>query len=116
MEVITNSGTIVNFEIQCIDTGDLYGISITYASKLVEQYTKQSSSYDDPKVISIWLIRDKIKHGAMADRMCPMDKISMCFEPNIWGGEYDKFDDKVKIIFVHLSKFKDEKLGTILYR
>ena len=81
VEVTTDNGTIVNVEIQCVDTGDLDSRAIVYASQLVAQHTKRGTSYDNPKVISIWIVRDQIKHG-----------------------------DKMKIIFIQLYKFKDNKL------
>ena len=110
VEVITNNGTIINVEIQCVDTGDLDDRAITYASQLVGQYTKQGKSYDEPKVISIWIIRDKIKHGAMVDRMCPIEEASVCLHPNRWISKYRELSCKMRIIFVQLYNFRKEQV------
>ena len=82
IEAEIDGGTIVNIELQCVDNGDLGSRSIVYASKLIAQHTKQGQSYKDPKVISIWIIRNKVTHGPMANRMCPIDEATMCLKPN----------------------------------
>ena len=74
----------MNVEIQCVDSGDLGSRSIVYVStrmsdhkvitKLIAQHTKQGQSYKDPKVISIWIIRYKVIHGPMANRLCSIDE------------------------------------------
>ena len=110
VEVVTDNGAIVNVEIQCVDTGDLDSRAIVYASQLVSQHTKCGASYDDPKVISIWIVRDQIKHGPMANRMCPIEEELVCLTPNLFGEGYEKSIDKMKIIFVQLYKFKENKL------
>ena len=110
VEVTTDNGTIVNIEIQCVDTGDLDDRSITYASKLVGQYTTRGKSYKEPKVISIWIIRDKIRHGPMASRECPIEEVSYHLKLNLFGEESKELSNKIRIIFIHLSKFKEGKL------
>ena len=110
VEVTTDNGTIVNVEIQCVDTGDLDSRAIVYASQLVSQHTKRGTSYDNPKVISIWIVRDQIKHGPMANRMCPIEEELVCLTPNLFDEGYEKSIDKMKIIFIQLYKFKDNKL------
>ena len=106
----TDDSTIVNIEIQCVDTGDLDSRAIVYASQLVSQHTKRGTSYDNPKVISIWIVRDQIKHGPMANRMCPVEEELVCLTPNLFDEGYEKSIDKMKIIFIQLYKFKDNKL------
>ena len=106
----TDNGAIVNVEIQCVDTGDLESRSIVYASKLIAKYTKAGQSYANPQVISIWIIRDKIIYGPMANRRHPIEEVLPFLQPNASDNYYTQFDDKVRIIFVHLSRFKDEKL------
>ena len=110
VEITTDNGTIVNVEIQCVDTGDLDSRAIVYASQLVSQHTKRGTSYDNPKVISIWIVRDQIKHGPMANRMCPIEEELVCLTPNLFDEGYEKSIDKMKIIFIQLYKFKDNKL------
>ena len=46
------------------------------------QHTKQGQSYKTPKVISIWIISDKVTHGLMSTRICPIYKSTMCLKPN----------------------------------
>ena len=106
----TDNDTIVNIEIQCVDTGDLESRSITYASKLITKYTLAGQSYTTPQVIGIWIIRDKIIYGPMADRHHPIEEVLTFLKPNVSDNYYTKFDDKMRIIFVHLNRFKDEKL------
>ena len=106
----TDNDTIVNIEIQCVDTGDLESRSITYASKLITKYTLAGQSYTTPQVIGIWIIRDKIIYGPMADRHHPIEEVLTFLKPNASDNHYTKFDDKMRIIFVHLNRFKDEKL------
>ena len=95
---------------QCVDTGELDSRSVTYASQLVAQHTKKGYSYKEPKVISIWIIRDKIRHGPMARRGCPIEEASVCLEPNKWGGRYEQLTDKMKIIFVQLFMFENDEI------
>ena len=106
----TDDGTIVNVEIQCVDTGDLESRSIVYASKLITKYTLAGQSYNRPKVIGIWIIRDKIIYGPMASRHHPIEEVLTFLKPNASDNYYTQFHDKMRIIFVHLSRFKDEKL------
>ena len=110
VEVTTDNGTIVNVEIQCVDTGDLDDRAITYESQLIGQYTKQGTNYKEPNVISIWIIRDPIKHGPMAKRNCPIEQASVYLEENTWCKESKRLSTKFRIIFVQLSRFKDDKL------
>ena len=110
VEVTTDTGTIVNIEIQCADTGDLDDRAITYESQLIGQYTRQGTNYKEPKVISIWIIKDPIRHGPMSERECPIEKASVYLEENTWCGQNKRLSTKFRIIFVQLSRFKDEKL------
>ena len=110
VEVTTDNGTIVNIEIQCVDTGDLESRSIVYASQLVAQYTRQGQSYDDPNVISIWIIRDNIRHEPMTNKLYPIQEASVFLKPTVLDKDYTKLSNKMRIIFVLLSKFKEEQV------
>ena len=87
--------------------------------KLIPQYTKQGQSYKVldvkssyiPKIISIWIIRNKVTHGSLAKRLCPIDEASVCLKPNICTSEYTELVDKMRIIFVHLYRFKNKQLA-----
>ena len=90
IEVSVGDKTFINVvivdprsELQCVDTGDLYSRSIFYASSLMVQHSKSGESYDvldimssnaigrmpssEPNIISIWIIRDKIKEGMLSN-------------------------------------------------
>ena len=108
IEAETDDGTIVNVEVQCVATVDLYSRSIVYASHLITQTMKQKQSYDRPKVISIWIIKNEINHGSVVGRQSPIEEVSYCFIPNNFENEYKKFNDKSRIIWVQLSKFNDK--------
>ncbi len=71
MLVKTDNDTYINVELQCVDTGDLYSRSVVYASNLITQHSMKGKSYDDPRVISIWIIRNKIKSGIIKGRISP---------------------------------------------
>ena len=45
----------------------------------------------------------------MASRTHPIEEVLYCMIPNESDSYYTKFNDKSRIIFVHLSRFKDEK-------
>ena len=115
VEVVTDNETIVNVEIQCVDTGDLDDRAITYESQLIGQYTRQGTNYKEPKVISIWIIRDPIRHGPMAERNCPIENASVYLEENIWCKQSKRLSNKFRIIFVQLSKFRNKELNEKLY-
>ena len=46
----------------------------------------------------------------MANRTHPIEEVLYCMIPNESDNYYTKFNDKSRIIFVHLSRFKDNKL------
>ena len=79
---------------------------------------KKEQLYDNPKVISIWIIKNEIKHGSVVGRQSPIEKISYCFIPNDFEDKYKQFNNKSRIIWVQLSKFKNiqvkNKLSKIL--
>lgn len=107
IEVSTGNNTFINVELQCVDTGDLYSRSVFYSSSLIVQTSKKGKSYDETKVISIWIIRDKIKKGIISKRISPIEEIINCALPTKWGENYEPFTNKSRIIWVQLSKFKN---------
>ena len=130
IEVSVDDKTFINVvivdprsELQCVDTGDLYSRSIFYASSLMVQHSKSGESYDvldimssnaigrmpssEPNVISIWIIRDKIKKGIISNRISPIEEIVHCTLPTRWDEGYEVFNNKSRIIWVQLSKFKN---------
>ena len=86
IEVLANDKTYINVELQCVDSGDLYSRSVFYASSMMIQHSKSDKSYNvldiksskQPNVISIWIIRDKIKSGIISNRISPIEEIVHC--------------------------------------
>ena len=123
IEAETDDGTIVNVaivdseataeQVQCVATVDLYSRSIVYASHLITQTMKQKQSYDRPKVISIWIIKNEINHGSVVGRQSPIEEVSYCFIPNNFENEYKKFNDKSRIIWVQLYKLNLQQIIAI---
>ena len=97
-------------QIQCVATLNLYSRSIVYVSNLVTNNTKKSESYDKPKAISIWIIRDMVGHGSVLDRCSPIEEVSYCLNPNNIDKEYKQFNDKARIIWIQLYKFRNEEV------
>ena len=111
VEVKANDNTFINVEIQCVDTGDLYSRSVFYSSSLMVQHSEKGKGYNEPYVISIWIIKNKIKDGIMVNRISPIEEIVNCTLPTRWGEGYEPFTKKSRIIWVQLSKFnKNDKL------
>ena len=113
IEVSTDNGTIITVELQCLETGDLYNRAVVYASKLIAEHSTPGKSYNDPKVISIWIIRDSVKHGIISNRKSPIEEIVNCVMPTRWGEGYEVFTNKSRIIVIQLSKCKGELLEKI---
>ena len=107
IEVSVDDKTFINVELQCVDTGDLYSRSVFYASSLMVQHSKSGQSYEEPNVISIWIIRDRIKKGIISNRISPIEEIMNCTVPTQWEEGYEVFNNQSRIIWVQLSKFKN---------
>ncbi len=107
MEVKANDDTFINVEIQCVDTGDFYSRSVFYASSLMVQHSKKGKSYNEPHIISIWIIKNRIKDGIMLNRISPIEEIVNCTIPTRWGEGYERFTNKSRIIWVQLYKFNN---------
>ena len=113
VEAITDDGTIINVEVQCRVTADLYNRAVVYASDLISQNSKKGNSYGDTKVISIWIIKEKVNYGNIKNRIAPIEDAVVCLRPTAWGDGYEPFVDQMRIIWVQLSKFNDEVKNTI---
>jgi len=98
IEVLANDKTYINVELQCVDSGDLYSRSVFYASSMMVQHSESSKGYNEPNVISIWIIRDKIKSGIIANRISPIEEIVHCTLPTKWNEDYEVFSDNSRII------------------
>ena len=109
IEVLANDRTYINVELQCVDSGDLYSRSVFYASSMMVQHSESGKGYNEPNVISIWIIRDKIKSGIIANRISPIEEIVHCTLPTKWNEDYEVFSDKSRIIWVQLAKIKNNE-------
>ncbi len=73
----TDNGTVVNVEIQCVNTGDMHSRSLYYQSLILREYTiKQGQSYKDiPNIITIWIMNEPVteRKGCMHE-IVPMYK------------------------------------------
>ena len=75
------------------------------------QHSEKGKCYKEPYVISIWIIKNKIKDGIMVNRISPIEEIVNCTLPTRWGEGYEPFTRKSRIIWVQLSKFnQNDKL------
>ena len=100
IEVLANDKTYINIaivdmrsQLQCVDKGDSYSRAVFYASSMMIQhsvsgkgYTALDTEFDimsskQPNVISIWIIRDKIKNGIIENRTSPIEEVVHCMLP-----------------------------------
>ena len=116
IEVLANDKTYINVvivdrhsQLQCVDSGDLYSRSVFYSSSMMVQHSESGKGYNEPNVISIWIIRDKIKSGIIANRISPVEEIVHCTLPTKWNEDYEVFSDKSRIIWVQLAKIKNNE-------
>ena len=109
IEVLANDKTYINVELQCVDKGDLYSRAVFYSSSMMIQHSMSCKGYTEPNVISIWIIRDKIKNGIIANRTSPIEEIVHCMLPTKWGENYEVFSNKSRIIWVQLAKIKNNE-------
>ena len=116
IEVLANDKTYINVvivdrhsQLQCVDSGDLYSRSVFYSSSMMVQHSESGKGYNEPNVISIWIIRDKIKSGIIANRISPIEEIVHCTLSTKWNEDYEVFSDKSRIIWVQLAKIKNNE-------
>ena len=110
IEAVTSDGIIINVEIQCRVTADLYDRAVVYTSDLLSSNIKKGKAYNFPNVISIWIIKDKVNYGNIKKRIAPIEDIIMCMQPTVWGDDYAPFVDQMRIIWIQLAKFKNKEL------
>ena len=55
---------------------------------MMVQYSKSGQSYKEQSIISIWIIRDKIKSGIISNRISPIEEIVHCMLPTKCGENY----------------------------
>ena len=113
IEAKTTDGIIINVEIQCRVTADLYNRAVVYTSDLLSNNIVKGKSYNYPNVISIWIIKGKVNYGEIKERISPIEDIIMCMQPTVWKEGYAPFVDQMRIIWVQLAKCKGELLEKI---
>ena len=95
-------------EMQTKDYSDIMDRSVYYCSKLISEHTVKGASYKYPRVIAIWIIKDYlVQDNPHYHRSNPIE-VCQCFTmPGVIDKEYVKTTNKVTIIYIYLSKFKE---------
>jgi len=100
--------TYIDIEMQTNDYSDIMDRSVYYCSKLISEHTVKGASYKYPRVIAIWIIKDHlVQDNPHYHRSNPIE-VCQCFTmPGVIDKEYIKTTNKVTIIYIYLSKFKE---------
>ena len=100
--------TYIDIEMQTKDYSDIMDRSVYYCSKLISEHTVKGASYKYPRVIAIWIIKDHlVQDNPHYHRSNPIE-VCQCFTmPGVIDKEYVKTTNKVTIIYIYLSKFKE---------
>ena len=109
VKATTDSGDIVDIEIQSIDTGNLMNRGIFYNSwNMAENIKKGSNLENIPRVISIWIIKNEPKKdNIFNNHKSPIELNNIKSEITRIDNESLTSSDKFNIIFIFLSKFKE---------
>ena len=106
IKATTDSGNIINIEVQTTDTGNLINRGIYYCSKMIVDGTYEGYDYDKPEVISIWIIKNKIRQdNIFYDRGSAIEISQLYSPPTKENNEYLKNSDKLTIVSIFLYKF-----------
>ena len=99
-----NGGTIVNVEMQCIDTGSIYARSIYNQSVIIRDSTiVRGQSYDEiPNIISIWIMNENV-----TDRQECIHEAVYMFKGN-GNDSVGIMTDTTRHFFIELKKVKSE--------
>jgi len=116
VKATTDSGDIVDIEIQSIDTGNLMNRGIFYNSwNMAENIKKGSNLENIPRVISIWIIKNEPKKdNIFNNHKSPIELNNIKSEITRIDNESLTSSDKFNIIFIFLSKFKEGMVNETL--
>ena len=93
---------------QTKDYADIMDRSVYYCSKLISEHTVKGASYKYPRVIAIWIIKDQlVQDNPHYHRSNPIEVDQYFTMPGVIDKEYIKTTNKVTIIYIYLSKFKE---------
>ena len=108
IKATTDSGNAINIEVQTTDTGNLINRGIYYCSKMIVDGTYEGYDYDKPEVISIWIIKNRIRQdNIFYDRGSAIEISQLYSLPTKENNEYLKNSDKLTIVSIFLYKFKE---------
>jgi len=103
-----DDGTFIDIEVQTKDCYDLIDRGICYCSRLISENTKRGGDYREPKIISIWIIKNKpLKDNPHFYRQNPIEVDQHFTAPGVIDKDFVKTTDKVTMIYIYLSKFKE---------
>ena len=103
-----DDGTYVDIEVQTKDCFDLIDRGICYCSRIISENTKRGGDYREPKVISIWIIKNKpLKDNPHYYRQNPIEIDQHFTLPGVIDKDYVKTTNKTTLIYIYLSKFKE---------
>ena len=106
IKATTDSGNVINIEVQTTDNGNLINRGIYYCSKMIVDGTYEGYDYDKPEVISIWIIKNKIRQdNIFYDRGSAIEISQLYSPPTKENNEYLKNSDKLTIVSIFLYKF-----------
>ena len=106
---VTDDGVYLDIEVQRQDTGELPDRSVYYLSKLVTETTGAGKHYNETRAISIWIMKDNLRKGAMSIRKSAREEIIFCAKPTVYDNEFVPYSNKGRIILVFLNKFEHDK-------
>ena len=106
IKATTDSGNVINIEVQTTDTGNLINRGIYYCSKMIVDGTYEGYDYDKPEVISIWIIKNKIRQdNIFYDRGSAIEISQLYSPPTKENDEYLKNSNKLTTVSIFLYKF-----------
>ena len=106
---VTDDGVYLDIEVQRQDTGELTDRSVYYLSKLVTETTGAGKHYNETKAISIRIMKDNLRKGAMSVRKSAKEEIVLCAKPTVYDKEFAPYSNKGRIILLFLDKFENDK-------
>lgn len=108
IKATTDGGNVINIEVQTTDNGNLINRGIYYCSKMIVDGTYEGYDYDKPEVISIWIIKNKIRQdNIFYDRGSAIEISQLYSPPTKENDEYLKNSNKLTIVSIFLYKFKE---------
>lgn len=106
IKATTDGGNVINIEVQTTDNGNLINRGIYYCSKMIVDGTYEGYDYDKPEVISIWIIKNKIRQdNIFYDRGSAIEISQLYSPPTKENDEYLKNSNKLTTVSIFLYKF-----------